>query len=113
MNDREYTLALKAMSKSHIVECFQVNHVMREKEILFNLPPHPFIVRLYTTGQNQNFLFMLMELVQGGELLSVLHNDEEEDELDEDSIRFYAANIYLALEHLHKRDIAYRGKARY
>ena len=56
----EYVLALKSMSKAHIIECHQEKHVMREKEILQSLPPHPFISRLYATHQNQNYLYMLL-----------------------------------------------------
>ena len=107
VEDKEYVLALKTMSKSHIVECHQETHVMREKEIMQELPAHPFIVRLYATHQNQNYLYMLMDLVQGGELFNLLHNEDDEP-LEEEGIRFYTANVYLALEHLHKRDIAYR-----
>lgn len=103
----EYILALKCMSKSHIVECHQQVHVMREKQIMMQLPPHPFIVRLYATHQNQNNLYMLMDLIQGGELFSLLHNEDEQI-LEEADVRFYAANVFLALEHLHRLDIAYR-----
>ena len=51
---------------------------------------------------------MLLELVQGGELFSVLHTDICGRDLDEEDMKFYAACVYLGLEHLHKRDIAYR-----
>ncbi len=49
-----------------------------------------------------------MELIQGGELFSVLHKDICGRSLTEDDFKFFAANIYLGLEHMHKRDIAYR-----
>lgn len=49
----------------------------------------------------------MIELVQGGELFGLIHNSDEEL-LDDAGIQFYAANVYLALEHLHRRDIAYR-----
>lgn len=107
VNAKEHLLALKALSKAHIIECHQETHVLHEKQILQAVAPHPFIVQLYATHQNQNYLYMLMELVQGGELFSLLHDDED-IALDNDGICFYAANIYLALEHLHRRDVAYR-----
>ncbi|CAK4741028.1 unnamed protein product [Aphanomyces euteiches] len=105
---QEYLLALKCVSKSHVIECHQQEHIMRERAILKELPPHPFVVQLYATYQDRHFLYLLMELVQGGELFSVLHTDICERPLVEDDIKFFAANVYLALEHMHKRDIAYR-----
>ncbi|KDO22112.1 AGC/PKG protein kinase [Saprolegnia parasitica CBS 223.65] len=104
----EYLLALKCVSKAHVIECQQQEHIMRERMILKELPPNPFVVQLYATYQDANFLYMLLELVQGGELFSVLHTDICGRDLDEEDMMFYAACVYLGLEHLHKRDIAYR-----
>ncbi|ETV84660.1 AGC protein kinase [Aphanomyces astaci] len=104
----EYLLALKCVSKSHVLECHQQEHIMRERSILKDLPYHPFIVQLHATYQDQNYLYMLMELVQGGELFGLLHTNIFDRPLVEEDIKFFAANVYLALEHMHKRDIAYR-----
>ncbi|KAF0735223.1 hypothetical protein AaE_009091 [Aphanomyces astaci] len=105
---QEYLLALKCVSKSHVLECHQQEHIMRERSILKDLPYHPFIVQLHATYQDQNYLYMLMELVQGGELFGLLHTNIFDRPLVEEDIKFFAANVYLALEHMHKRDIAYR-----
>ncbi|KAH9061538.1 hypothetical protein Ae201684P_020873 [Aphanomyces euteiches] len=85
---QEYLLALKCVSKSH--NCRRI-------------PLSSSFMPL-----TRHFLYLLMELVQGGELFSVLHTDICERPLVEDDIKFFAANVYLALEHMHKRDIAYR-----
>ncbi|RHY28839.1 hypothetical protein DYB32_005673 [Aphanomyces invadans] len=123
VNAEEHLLALKCVSKSHVVECHQQEHIMRERAILHDLKCHPFIVQLHATYQvgpisrwslqfsrvqDQNYLYMLMELVQGGELFGLLHANILDRPLVEDDIKFFAANVYLALEHMHKRDIAYR-----
>jgi serine/threonine protein kinase len=106
--DREQPMALKIMAKSHIIESDQQVQVMREKQALMSLPPHPFIVELHATYQDQNNLYMLMELVQGGELFTLLHNEEFIETVDEASVRFYSANVILGLQHMHKYDFAYR-----
>lgn len=49
-----------------------------------------------------------MELVQGGELFTLLHNEEFIETVDESSVRFYSANAVLGLQHMHKYDFAYR-----
>ena len=46
-----------------------------------------------------------MEFVQGGELFSHLRRAGR---FSADVSRFYAANLVLALEYLHDRDIVYR-----
>lgn len=48
---------------------------------------------------------MLLEYVNGGELFSHLR---KAGRLPNDTARFYAAEIVLALEYLHKKDIVYR-----
>jgi serine/threonine protein kinase len=49
---------------------------------------------------------MLMEFVQGGELFSHLRRAGR---FTADVTRFYAANVVLAIEYLHSRDIIYRS----
>ena len=50
-------------------------------------------------------LYIVLEFVQGGELFSHLRRAGR---FTADVARFYAANIILALEHMHARDIVYR-----
>ena len=50
---------------------------------------------------------MVLELVQGGELFSVIHTDSM-DGVPNGHARFYAACILESLSHLHMRNIAYR-----
>jgi CRP-like cAMP-binding protein len=102
--------ALKALQKAQIVAMKQVNNVIREKEIL-SMVDHPFIIRLYQTFKDKDRLYMLLELVQGGELFSRLQNSSHrgvEGILSEGDTRFYSACVIDALEHLHMRNIAYR-----
>ncbi|KAF4319397.1 hypothetical protein JM18_004238 [Phytophthora kernoviae] len=106
--EQEQPMALKIMAKSHIIDSDQQVQVMREKQILLALPKHPFIVDLYATYQDSNSLYMLMELVQGGELFTLLHNEEFIETVDESSVRFYSANAVLGLQHMHRFDYAYR-----
>ena len=61
-------VALKAISKQHIATVGQVKHVIRERDIMAALR-HPFIATLYGVSQDDNNLYMLLELLQGGELV--------------------------------------------
>jgi protein kinase A len=98
--------ALKQLSKREIIGHHQVDGVIREKNIMASLD-HPFVVNLVSTFQDERSLFMLIELVQGGELFSVIHT-ETRDGIPNGNSRFYAACILESLAHLHHRCICYR-----
>lgn len=59
----------------------------------------------FTTFQDDRNLYMLLEYVIGGELFSHLR---KAGRFTNDMTRFYAAEIVLAIEYLHARDIIYR-----
>jgi len=96
--------ALKMLKKSEIIRLKQVEHIKSEKSILSQIN-HPFIVVLYASFQDDNNLFMLMEYIIGGELFSQLR---KVGRFSNDTSRFYAAEIVLALEYLHSKNIVYR-----
>ena len=96
--------ALKMMKKSEIIRLKQVEHIKTEKNILMSIH-HPFIVNLYAHFKDEKTLYMLMEFVIGGELFSQLR---KVGRFSNDTARFYAAEIVLALEYLHNQDIVYR-----
>jgi len=96
--------ALKMLKKSEIIRLKQVEHIKSERSILSQIN-HPFIVVLYASFQDENNLFMLMEYIIGGELFSQLR---KVGRFSNDTSRFYAAEIVLALEYLHSKNIVYR-----
>jgi cAMP-dependent protein kinase regulator len=98
--------ALKMLNKREIIGHHQVEGVIREKNIMTSID-HPFVVNLICTFQDDRHLYMLIELVQGGELFSVIHT-ETRDGIPNANSRFYAACILESLSHLHHRHITYR-----
>eukprot|EP00658_Telonema_sp_P-2_P086029 TRINITY_DN9955_c0_g1_i15.p1 TRINITY_DN9955_c0_g1~~TRINITY_DN9955_c0_g1_i15.p1 ORF type:complete len:552 (-),score=100.83 TRINITY_DN9955_c0_g1_i15:50-1705(-) len=66
---------------------------------------HAFIVKLYHTFQNPNYVFMLMEYLPGGELYQHL---KTRGTFTRETVRFYAAQIVSVLDHLHQQRMAYR-----
>ena len=95
--------ALKCMNKGLVIQRKQVAHVRSEKELLAACD-HPFLVNLCGWYQDATELYMLCELIQGGEMFNILSKPI----FTEDNCRFYAANVTAAFEYLHDRHIAYR-----
>ena len=96
--------ALKVMYKGQVVHTHQVQHVLQEKEILKRCA-HPFIASLIASYKDADHLYLLTELVQGGELLGVLRG---QGRLHEPVCAFYAATVTSAFEYLHDRKLIYR-----
>lgn len=66
---------------------------------------HPFIVKLHFAFQNDEKLFLVMDYCSGGTLLDVI---DSQGTLSENVAKIYTAEIILALESLHEKDIIFR-----
>lgn len=107
-NKKARPYALKIQSKFELVNEGQVTAAVREKGLMEMLR-HPFIIRQYKTYQDEDFLYTVMEFVQGGELFSIMHTDEEASVvLSEDQVRFYTLGIADALACMHRRKVVFR-----
>lgn len=99
--------ALKILQKAQIFALKQQANIMNEKELLMRIN-HPFIIKLYDTYKDKDRLYMLMELVQGGELFSRLQSSSTTGRVSPAEARFYAGCVLDAFEHLHSMNIVYR-----
>mmetsp|Transcript_4720 Transcript_4720/g.5667 ORF Transcript_4720/g.5667 Transcript_4720/m.5667 type:complete len:319 (+) Transcript_4720:116-1072(+) len=99
--------AVKMLKKAEVVRFQQVEHMKSEKTILeeIALDPHPFIVTLASTFQDERYLYVVLEYVCGGEFFTYLRNAGH---FESAIARFYAAHIVLIFESLHSKDIIYR-----
>ncbi|KAK5578213.1 hypothetical protein RB653_003166 [Dictyostelium firmibasis] len=96
--------ALKVIKKNHIIARKSVVNTLAEKDILKKIS-HPFIVNLHYAFQNEKKLYLVMDFINGGQLFYHL---QKEAIFSEDQVRFYMAELILALEHLHASDIVHR-----
>ncbi|KAI8093288.1 camp-dependent protein kinase 10 [Halteromyces radiatus] len=96
--------AIKVLKKADVVRLKQVEHINSERYVLSRVH-FPFIVQLHCTFQDQQCLYMVQEYVLGGELFRHLRRAGR---FGNDTTRFYAAEIVLAIEYLHSKDIIYR-----
>ncbi|KAI8446862.1 kinase-like domain-containing protein [Phakopsora pachyrhizi] len=76
----------------------------REIEILKSIS-HPNIVKFYDSYQDENLIWIVLELVDGGEFLDYVVNANG---LDEDCCRWITRMLLRALDYLSKHRIAHR-----
>eukprot|EP00834_Sanchytrium_tribonematis_P002349 NODE_71_length_24927_cov_1.205937.p7 type:complete len:373 gc:universal NODE_71_length_24927_cov_1.205937:1828-710(-) len=93
--------AMKIIKKSHIVETDEVEHTLAERQVLAKIN-HPFIVSLKFSFQTPEKLYFCLDFINGGELF---HHLQNEGRFGEVRSKFYAAELVLALECLHKYNI--------
>ena len=98
--------AMKVMRKSLVLSKKVGESARHEREVL-SLIHHPFLVTLRYAFQSASKLYLVMDFVQGGELWRRLDSLPGRS-MSERDCRFYAAEVVLALEYLHARDIIYR-----
>ena len=63
----QYTFALKEMSKVKIIDRKSEQSILSERHLLSNLH-HPFIVNMLYSFQDKDCLYLLMDLLTGGDL---------------------------------------------
>ena len=68
--DENY-VAIKILKKAQIIKLKQVDHILNEIKIL-TMIDHPFLVRTDGFNQDKKFLYLVLELVNGGELFTYL-----------------------------------------
>lgn len=96
--------ALKILKKKKIEQRNQKEHVKTERDILTEMN-HPFLIKMAFAFQTEKKLYFALEYCPGGELFNLL---QKKRRFPEEHARFYACQIVLALEQLHKFDIIYR-----
>jgi protein kinase A len=60
---------------------------------------------MWGTFQDSHNLYMVMDYIPGGELFSVLRRSQR---FPDHVAKFYAAEVTLAIEYLHRKDMIYR-----
>lgn len=96
--------ALKSLVKTEMFKKDQLAHVRAERDILAE-SDSPWVVKLHTTFQDSTYLYMLMEFLPGGDLMTMLIRYE----IFSISItRFYMAEIVMAIEEVHRHGYIHR-----
>jgi len=82
----------------------QVQHIRAERDVLA-LCDCPWVVKLHYSFQDEKNLYLVMEYLPGGDLMTVLM---KRDILSEDETRFYIAETALAIDAVHRLNYVHR-----
>eukprot|EP01038_Epipyxis_sp_PR26KG_P004424 gene4424-6257_t len=96
--------AMKVISKKLLKKKNHMQYMKSERDILTQID-HPFIVSLYFAFQSETKLFLVMDFLAGGELFFHL---KKRGLILEKEVRFYLAEMILAIEFLHNHNIIHR-----
>jgi serine/threonine protein kinase len=92
-------VAIKRIEKTRAIKSrFRINSVWVERKFL-GMFRSPFVLRMYHAFQDEKYLYMVTPFLAGGDLT---HYSRTHEPLDEDGVRFYIAELIVALEYLHE-----------
>ncbi|WOG87704.1 hypothetical protein DCAR_0206935 [Daucus carota subsp. sativus] len=102
----ECLFAVKVMDNEFLAARKKIPRVQTEREILQMLD-HPFLPTLYAQFMTNKFSCLVMDYCPGGDL-HVLRQKQLSKSFSEPAVRFYIAEVLLALEYLHMLGVVYR-----
>uniref|UniRef100_A0A8B9KFY6 Protein kinase domain-containing protein n=1 Tax=Astyanax mexicanus TaxID=7994 RepID=A0A8B9KFY6_ASTMX len=96
--------AMKYMNKLKCVERNEVRNVFKELQIMQNLE-HPFLVNFWYSFQDEEDMFMVVDLLLGGDLRYHLQQNVH---FSESTVKLYICELALALQYLRNKRIIHR-----
>lgn len=96
--------AIKVLKKLDLLRKNDIERILAERNILITVR-NPFVVRFFYSFTSRDYLYLVMEYLNGGDLYSLLR---KVGCLEEDVARIYIAELVLALDYLHSLGIVHR-----
>ncbi|KAH7160180.1 hypothetical protein B0J13DRAFT_581205 [Dactylonectria estremocensis] len=97
--------AIKVLKKADMVAKNQVGNVKAERAIMMWQGQSDFVAKLYWTFSSKDYLYLVMEYLNGGDCASLI---KVLGGLPEDWVKKYLGEVVLGVEHLHSRGIIHR-----
>ena len=92
------------MSKVKIIDNQNIKNIKNERDLLSKLN-HPFIVNMHFSFQNSNYLYLVIDLLTGGDLRYHLFHRKS---FNEEQSKFFISCVILGLEYCHSNLIIHR-----
>jgi serine/threonine-protein kinase RIM15 len=97
--------AIKVLKKADMIVKNQVTNVRAERAILMAQGESPFVAKLFFTFQSKDYLYLVMEYLNGGDCAALVKNMIR---LQEPWAKKYIAEVVLGVEYLHEHGIIHR-----
>ena len=97
--------AIKVLKKADMVAKNQVTNVKAERAIMMWQGESDFVAKLYWTFSSKDYLYLVMEYLNGGDCASLI---KVLGALPEDWTKKYMGEVVLCVQHLHSRQIVHR-----
>ena len=94
----------KFLNKSVLTRNRHLKYAITEWNVL-KRADHPYIIRMHYSFQTPDYLYMILDFCPNGDLSIHLNNKQI---FEENEAKFYIAEVVLAMDYLHKKDILYR-----
>mmetsp|Transcript_8749 Transcript_8749/g.22651 ORF Transcript_8749/g.22651 Transcript_8749/m.22651 type:complete len:503 (+) Transcript_8749:65-1573(+) len=105
-HDEDTIFAMKKLRKADMISKGQVTHVRAERDVMAEAEDeNPWVVKLHYSFQDETYLYLIMDYVPGGDMMSLLM---KRDTLTEDETRFYVAQTILAVISIHRLNYIHR-----
>ncbi|VUG18420.1 DEBR0S3_10418g1_1 [Brettanomyces bruxellensis] len=101
---REY-YAMKVLAKTDMIAKNQVTNVKAERAIMMAQTDCPYVVQLVASFQSTNFLYLVMEYMNGGDLATLLKNMGT---MPDGWARRYIAEVIVGVDYLHRNGVVHR-----
>ncbi|NXO01842.1 ST32A kinase, partial [Rhinopomastus cyanomelas] len=102
--DTKKLFAMKYVNKHKCVERNEVRNIFKELQIMQGLE-HPFLVNLWYSFQDEEDMFMVVDLLLGGDLRYHLQQNVR---FHEGTVKLFFCELVLALDYLQSRHIIHR-----
>jgi protein kinase A len=103
--NQEKYFVLKSIRKDYVIRHNDMRHITNEKNILYALHSHPFIVNIFGTFQDKQNVYFALQYVPGGELYKKLMKSKR---FSPQVSKFYVTEIVAALAHIHRMGYVFR-----
>ena len=95
---------MKIMSKVKIIKKNSIKNILNEKNLLSKLK-NPFLVNMIVSFQDKDNLYLIMDLLLGGDLR---YHINQKKKFDENELKFIMSCTILGLDYLHKNNIIHK-----
>ncbi|EQL04014.1 hypothetical protein G6O67_008174 [Ophiocordyceps sinensis] len=101
--DTGLSFALKYIRKDEVVKSESVRNIVRERRMLEHVN-HPFICNLRYSFQDIEYMYLVVDLMSGGDLRFHISRKT----FTEEAVRFWIAELGCALRYIHGQGIIHR-----